>query len=134
MACRELEARLVTLDTSAVVALMDDRDPDHHRVRSAFVGDRGPHLVPAGVLGEMGYLIEREFGGRILVAFLDDLANGRYLLDCGDQDLERMQALIRRYDDLPLGLADAAVIACAERNGGKVLTLDLRHFGVVARE
>jgi hypothetical protein len=45
-----------------------------------------------------------------------------------------MQALIRRYDDLPLGLADAAVIACAERNGGKVLTLDLRHFGVVARE
>jgi len=124
----------VTLDTSAVVALMDDRDPDHHRVRSAFVGDRGPHIVPAGVLAEMGYLIEREFGSRILVAFLDDLATGRYLLDCGDQDLERMQALIRRYDDLPLGLTDAAVIACAERHEGTVLTLDFRHFGVVARE
>lgn len=125
---------MVTLDTSGLVALMDDRDPDHHRVRAAFVGDRGPHIIPAGVLAEMGYLIEREFGSRILVAFLDDLAGGRYVLDCGDQDLDRMQALIRRYDDLPLGLADAAVIACAERNGGKVLTLDLRHFGVVARE
>ena len=31
-------------------------------------------------------------------------------------------------------LADASVIACAERNGGKVLTLDFRHFRVVARE
>jgi predicted nucleic acid-binding protein len=134
MACRELAARLVTLDKSAVVALMDDRDPDHHRVRTAFIGDRGPYIVPAGVLAELGYLIECEFGSRFLAAFVEDLANGRYLLDCGDQDLERMLALIRRYDDLPLGLADAAVIACAERNGGQVLTLDLRHFGVVARE
>jgi predicted nucleic acid-binding protein len=35
---------------------------------------------------------------------------------------------------LPLGSADAAVIACAERHGGRVLTLDRRHFGVVERE
>ena len=27
-----------------------------------------------------------------------------------------------------------AVIACAERHGGRVLTLDVRHFGTVARE
>ena len=26
------------------------------------------------------------------------------------------------------------MIACAERSGGRVLTLDLRDFGVVARE
>jgi len=38
------------------------------------------------------------------------------------------------YADLPLGFADATVIACAERSGRKVLTLDRRHFGVVARE
>jgi len=45
-----------------------------------------------------------------------------------------IRALTRRYADLPLGFADAAVIACAERHGGRVLTRDLRHFGVVARE
>jgi predicted nucleic acid-binding protein len=33
-----------------------------------------------------------------------------------------------------LGFSDAAVIACAERHGGQVLTLDHRHFGVVAQE
>jgi uncharacterized protein len=39
-----------------------------------------------------------------------------------------------RYPDLELGFTDAAVIACAERNGGKVLTFDRRDFDVVARE
>ena len=43
-------------------------------------------------------------------------------------------AVVQRYEDLPLGFADASVICCAERNGGRVLTLDLRHFGVVAAE
>jgi hypothetical protein len=31
-------------------------------------------------------------------------------------------------------LADAAVVACTERHGGKGMTLDLRHFCVVSRE
>ncbi len=48
--------------------------------------------------------------------------------------MPRIRALARRYADLPLGFADAAMIACAKRHGGRVLTLDLRHFGVVARE
>jgi predicted nucleic acid-binding protein len=56
------------------------------------------------------------------------------VIDCGDQDLARIRMLVNRYDDLRLGFADAAVIACAERYGGRVLTLDLRHFGVVARQ
>jgi predicted nucleic acid-binding protein len=63
-----------------------------------------------------------------------DLETGVYTLECGEQDLPRTRELIRRYADLPLGFADAAVIACAERHGGRVLTLDLRDFGVVARE
>jgi len=40
--------------------------------------------------------------------------------------------LVERYEDLPLGFADAGVISCAERNGSRVLTLNLRHFGVVS--
>ncbi len=59
---------------------------------------------------------------------------GSYTLDCGEQDIPRIRELVRRHADFPLGFADAAVIACAERNGGRVLTLDMRHFGVVARE
>ena len=45
----------------------------------------------------------------------------------------RITELVIRYQDLDLGLADAAVIACAERHGGRVLSTDRRHFPLVAR-
>ena len=85
-------------------------------------------------LGEITYLIDRRLGLRVLDGFLADLESGAYRLDCGERDLARIRELIRRYADLPLGFADAAVVACAERRGGRVQTLDLRDFGVVARE
>ena len=46
----------------------------------------------------------------------------------------RTRQLVTRYEDLVLGFVDAAVIACAERSGGRVLTFDIRDFGVVSRE
>lgn len=125
---------MITLDTSAIFAALNRADPDHERVVSELVADHGPWLVPAAALGEMGYLIERRLSLAVLEAFVEDLRDGRFVLDCGDDDFSRIHALIRRYDDLHLGLVDAAVIACAERNGGRVLTLDVRHLGAVARE
>jgi hypothetical protein len=41
---------------------------------------------------------------------------------------------VGRYADLPLGLVDAAVIACAERSGSPTLTLDQRDLSIVGRE
>ena len=126
-------APLITLDTSALYTLLNRRDPDHDRVVATFHDDRGPHFVPAGILGELTYLVESRLGSAVLDALLGDLEQGALLLDCGDQDFPRVRELIRRYDDLPLGFADAVVISCAERNGGRMLTLDA-DFGVVARE
>ncbi len=125
---------MVTLDTSGLLAVTRRNDPSHDRATSALLADPGPYLIPTGILAEASYLLEREFGAQLLDVFLDDLITGKYLLDCGERDLPRIRALVNRFADLPLGFADAAVIACAERNGGRVLTLDLRHFGVVARE
>jgi uncharacterized protein len=125
---------VITLDTSGLFALMNRRDPAHQKARKALLADAGPYLVPAGILGEISYLLERRYGIKALDAFLEDLESGTFRLDCGEGDLARVRALANRYADLPLGFADAAVIACAERNGGAVLTLDRRDFGVVARE
>jgi len=115
-------------------ALVNLRDPDHDRVREALLADPGPYLVPAGTLAEVGFLLERRLGERVLDAFLADIEAGGLVLDCGDGDVPRVRELVARYADLPLGLTDAVVIACAERSGGRVLTLDLRDFGVVAGE
>jgi len=47
-------------------------------------------------------------------------------------DLERTAELVEQYASLPLGAADASVIALAERhNVTTVLTLDRRHFTIV---
>ena len=95
--------------------------------------ERAP-LVPATVLCEIGYLAETRFGPRAVDRVLHDLETGALVLDCGERDVARVRQLIARYADLPLGSADAFVAACAERNGGRVLTLDRRHFDVVGRE
>jgi len=97
-------------------------------------GTTRPHLIPCATVGELGYLVEERLGQHVLRAFLDDLDSGRFTVDHGEGNQPRIRVLVERYADLPLGFVDAAVIACAERHGGRVLTLDVRHFGVVARE
>ena len=82
----------------------------------------------------MTFLIEDRFGWKALDAFLTDLENRVFSFECGDEDFARIRQLAKRYRDLPLGAADASVIACAERFGGRVLTLDRRDFEVVARD
>lgn len=90
--------------------------------------------MPAAILAEIAHLVEHRLGAQVLDAFLADLDARAFSLECGEEDLPRVRELVRRYADLPLGFADAAVVACAERSGGAVLTLDVRDLGVVARE
>jgi predicted nucleic acid-binding protein len=125
---------LVTLDTSALIALLNPRDPDNLSMTAAVEPYLGVLVVPVAVLSEVSYFIERDLGGRRLALFVQDIIEGAIRLDCGERDWPRVLQLVMRYADLPLGLADAAVIACAERNGGLVATLDNRHFGAVAGE
>jgi predicted nucleic acid-binding protein len=82
---------------------------------------------------EVTYMLERRLGLSVLDLFLADLMSGAYALDCGADDLPRIRKLVTQYADLPLGFADPSVAACAERSGGRALTLDKRDFGVVAR-
>jgi predicted nucleic acid-binding protein len=125
---------LIALDTSGLFALLNRTDKDHERVKAALFEDKGPYLVPAGILAEIAYMVEERLGARALESLILDLESGGLALECGEEDLPRIRELVWRYADLPLGFADASVISCAERNGGRVLTLDLRHFGVVAAE
>lgn len=122
------------MDTSALLAAIDRREVDHARVSASLASEPGPLVIPAGILSEICYFLEHRIGQPTLALFLENLSAGEFLLDWNESDLPRISELVRRYHDLPLGYADAAVIACAERHGGKVMTLDLRHFGAVARE
>jgi predicted nucleic acid-binding protein len=124
---------MLTLDTSALYAIVNKADPLHHDMLEERNADPGPYFIPAGILSELAYLMERDLGFRVLEGFLTDLESGNYTFHPGESDFGRIRELVRRYADLPLGLADASVVACAERHGGKILGHD-EHFHVVSRE
>lgn len=65
--------------------------------------------------------------------FLRALADGELQVEeMTTADPGRMAQLVETYGDLPLGTADASVIAVAERlHAETVATLDHRHFTVV---
>lgn len=125
---------MVTLDTSVLLTLFDRRSARHEELVEFLKTERGPLVIPTGIMSEINYFIEERVTPRFISIFLADIENGAFTLDCGEGDLPRIRTLVTRYQDFPLGYADAAVIACAERNGGRVATLDYRHFGVVAGE
>jgi predicted nucleic acid-binding protein len=124
---------VITLDTSGLLAFIATQARQHDEIEAIMRADRGPFLVAVAALAEITFMIERDFPPHVEEAFLFDLSEDRYALYWDGRDLARIQDLTRRYQDLPLGFADAAVVVCAERHGGVVLTLDRRHFDVVAR-
>ena len=53
------------------------------------------------------------------------------LLPLDRTDLPRTRAIMDKYKDLPMDLADAALVRVAERETiARVFTLDRRHFAV----
>src|SRR5439155_17416254 len=92
-----------------------------------------PTVVPVGILAEVDQVLGRRLAPAASLAFLEGIETGETLLDCGDLDLPRIRALMSRYAELPLGFADAAVVACAERNGGTVLTFARDALPAVSR-
>ena len=128
------ESDVIVLDTSGILALLDADDPDHERCVATLSDHKAPFIVPAGILGEVGHLVEAKLGASALLDFVGELDRRTFELDCGHDDFGAIARLLTRYEDLRLGLADASVIACAARRGADVLTLDLRDFGPVARE
>lgn len=53
------------------------------------------------------------------------------LLPLGEEDIPPIKNLMEKYSDLPMDLADAALVRVAEREGlRRVLTLNQRDFSV----
>lgn len=125
---------MIVLDTSGIVALANRADPNHSAAVASIRSKPEALVVPSVILSEAAYVLTHRAGERAFVRFLDALIEGRMLWRDGERELPRTRELMIRHADLPLGFADAAVIASAEATRSPVLTFDRRHFDVVARE
>lgn len=127
---------MILVDTNVLYALADRRDKHHARCADWLQRTSDVLMVPATVLAETCYLIDRTLGPTAEAAFLDSVGMGPeytlQLVDLVDSDLRRMADLVRQYADLRLGGTDASVVAICERLAiVTVATVNLRDFATV---
>lgn len=123
---------MILLDTSGLLAALDDRQPEHVDAARALLQSH-PRILSPFVLAELDYLLATRTGQAMELRFLDEVARGAYqLVDFSSADAADAATIIRRYAALDLGLTDASIVVLAERyNCADVLTLDQRHFRAV---
>jgi predicted nucleic acid-binding protein len=121
------------VDAGALYAQADADDPRHASVRAVLENEREALVTTELAVAEADYLILDRLGPDVELAFLDDLAEGTYLVECLDvPDLAKARAIVARYRDLRLGLADASLVVIAERHASRrLLTFDERAFRAV---
>jgi predicted nucleic acid-binding protein len=117
----------VTLtDAGPLVALIDADEADHGVCRAALGQLELPLVTTWPAFTEAMYLLARGGGRPGREALWKLMLTDRLrVLDLSRSAVERAAALMAKYADLPMDLADATLVAVAEERGTRaVFTLD----------
>lgn len=121
---------MVLMDAGPLVALIHVDDQHHERCKAVLRSLRESLATVWPVFTEAMYLLN--FSWQAQEALWELIERGTVtLLPLDDQDIPRIRELMRKYRDLPMDLADAALVRVAEREKlRRVFTLDRRDFEV----
>ena len=121
---------MILVDTSAALQLASSTAQRHADVADVVDKLGGPFLLSPFVLAELDYMLGTRHGQAAQQAMLAEVVEGAYELAQFDRaDVDSAARVIRRYEDLRIGLADASIVVLAERHQTvDVLTFDSRHF------
>ena len=123
-------------DAGPLLALLDRSD--QHHPRSVAVARRlssGPLLTTWPCFTEAMYLLGEAGGYRYQAALWSLRSTGRLVLhEISPDEADRMAALMEKYRDVPMDLADASLVVVAESRSLKsIFTFD-RHFHIYRLE
>ncbi|MEE9415424.1 MAG: VapC toxin family PIN domain ribonuclease [Acidimicrobiales bacterium] len=120
-------------DTSGLLALFNQREPEHGLIRQLVDDLKTPLVVSPYVIAELDYLVATRMGVEAELQVLKELAGGAYdLAQLTADDLQSCIETIDRYSDQEIGIADASIVVLADRyDTNDILTLDRRHFNVL---
>ena len=120
----------ILVDAGPLVAILDRTDPAHDVCVETLATLRGSLVTVWPAFTEAMYLLGRAWSGqRALWSRLETGALALARLD--EADAPRMRELMEKYRDLPMDLADAALVRIAEREAlTDIFTLDHRHFSI----
>lgn len=122
--------RAVLVDTGPLVALLSRNDAHHEQIVATLQGIRDPLVTVWPVIVEAMYLLS--FSWEAQKSLWEILETGAVrLLELGEADVSEMKGLMEKYRDLPMDMADAALVHVAIREGiRRVLTVDKRDFSI----
>jgi uncharacterized protein len=123
----------VIVDTSVLLAFFDRSEPSHPEAGRLIEGASEPLVVSPYVVAELDYLVATRVGVSAELAVLRELAGGAWELAAMDVELLRQAAaVVERYADQAVGVADASIVVLAQRYATRrIATLDRRHFDVL---
>ena len=121
---------MILVDTGPLVALIHEDDNEHRACKDAFASFNEPLGTVWPVLTEAIYLLSFSWEGQ--TALMEMIETGAVeILPLGVADIPRIRELMRKYRDLPMDLADAALVRVAERERlRRVFTIDRRDFQI----
>jgi predicted nucleic acid-binding protein len=121
---------MILVDAGPLVALIHADDQHHNGCRVVLRSLREPLGTVWPVFTEAMYLLNFSSQAQEALWEMMDRSVVR-LLPLDEGDIPRMRELMRKYRDLPMDLADAALVRVAEREKlRRIFTLDRRDFEV----
>lgn len=116
------------VDTGAILALLDARDPWHLPCKNAFRQLRMPLLTSEAVLTEVFHLTGTNRAA--MEAAWTFLQSGTIVVGpIEDAELPQLRSLMLQYWDRPMDFADASLVHLANRESlSTILTIDQGHF------
>lgn len=120
----------VLVDSGPLIALFDANDEQHEVCAAILKTLASPLWTIWPVITETMYFLSASLKAQELL--LDRIEKGVVaLLELGPADMPRLRELMKKYEDLPMDFADAALVRVAEReNLVKIFTLDRRDFSL----
>ena len=120
----------VLVDTGPLVAVLDPSDQHHASCVAALRQIKVPLITVWPVVTEASHLLS--FSHAAQDALLELIADGTIAIEpLTADDIPRLRELSSKYGDLPMDLADAAVVRVAERLKLRtIFTTDQRDFSV----
>ena len=118
-------------DSGYWLALASQRDRWHEAAVAATRHLTGPLVVTWPVITEVSHVLLSRGGVNAQTRFLDQISSHAEIHLLDGRHLPAVRSLMDKYRDLPMDLADASlVVAATERSDGRILSTDVRDFGV----
>ena len=122
--------RRVLADTGPIVAILSRRDQYHKTCVEALRDMPGPLFTCWPVITEVAWLLRRD--SNAIQQLLGSIDIGLFeMLTLTTADAKPIAAIMKKYRDIRIQLADASLVHLAARDGlDTVFTLDRRDFSV----